>query len=172
MDLLSLSIELPRFFLLAESPASLLFGGNDLFLDLCPNIGCSCSCSCGLRLSCIGASHDFRFPLADSLPHEGWAVGFSHITAIHKQVNDGNIPSVVIDLTFPISKSIEQAWTHIPVSLEGKARAIMDMIGMAPHFAVLCLHQQEFEVIWRSQVLGNPCLAHRIFPKHIAFLTT
>src|SRR5258708_38475891 len=48
----------------------------------------------------------------------------------------------------------------------------MDMIGTAPDFAVLCLHQEEFEVIWCSQVLGNACLTHSFFPQHIAFLTT
>src|SRR5712692_7255716 len=170
MNLLSLSIKLPRLFMLTDSPASLLFGRFNLFLDLCPNIGGSRSC--GLRLSRIGASHNFRFPLADSLPHEGRAVGFSHITAVHKQINDGNITPIVIDLTFPISKPIEQAWAHIPVSLEGKPCSIMDVIAMAPDFAVLCLHQQEFEVIRCAQVLGDACLAHSFFPKHIAFLTT
>src|SRR5262245_2040965 len=170
MNLLTLSIKLPCLFLLADQPASLLFGCLDLSLDLCPNVGGSRSCD--LRLCCVTAPHDFGFPFADALPHKGWAVGFAHITAVHKQIDNGNIPPVVIDLEFSLSKPIEQAWTHIPVSLEGHARAIMDMIGMAPDFAVLCLHQQEFEVIWRSQVLGNACLAHRFFPKHIAFLTT
>jgi hypothetical protein len=47
----------------------------------------------------------------------------------------------------------------------------MDVIPMAPDFAVLCLHEQEFEVIWGTQILGNACLAHRFFPQHIAFLT-
>jgi hypothetical protein len=36
------------------------------------------------------------------------------------------------------------------------------VIGLAPDFAVLCLHQQEFEVIWCSQVLGNAGLAHSV----------
>src|SRR5436309_14334699 len=170
MNLLTLSIKLPRLFLFADNTASLLFGGNDLSLDLCPNV--SGSRSCGPRLCCVSASHDFRFPFADSLPHEGRTVGFSHITAVHKQINDRNITSVVIDLKFPIRQPIEQAWTHIPISMEGRARPIMDVIGMPPHLAVLRLHQQEFEIIWCSQILGNASLAHCIIPKHIAFLTT
>src|SRR5260370_16878223 len=65
MNLLTLSIKLPSLFTLADSLASLLFGGNDLFLDLCPNIGAGGSGS--LRLCCICPTHAFRFPLADPL---------------------------------------------------------------------------------------------------------
>src|SRR6266446_3910052 len=119
MNLLTLSIKLPSLFPLADSPTPLLFGGNDLFLDLCPNVGAGGSGS--LRLCCISATHGFRFPLTDPLAHEGRAVGFSHITAIHKQINDGNITPIMIDLKFPISKPIEQAWAHIPVPLERNA---------------------------------------------------
>jgi hypothetical protein len=36
----------------------------------------------------------------------------------------------------------------------------------------LGLHQQEFKVIGCPQVLGNPRLAHRLFPQHTASLTT
>src|SRR5712691_1893798 len=56
-----------------------------------------------------------------ALPHEGGAVGFSHITAIDKEVNHTDISAIVIDLEFPASQSIEQAWAHIPVPLKGKA---------------------------------------------------
>src|SRR6266702_5213491 len=115
MNLLTLSIKLPRLFLLADCLASLLFGGGNFFLDLRPNVGGSQSG--GFRLCCVSTSHDFRFPFTDSLPHEDRAVGFSHITAVYKQINDGNITPVVIDLEFPISQPIEQAWAHIPVSL-------------------------------------------------------
>src|SRR6266516_3279192 len=136
MDLFTLSIKLSSLFTLTDSTASLLFGRFNLFLDLCPNG--SGSRSCGLRLCRVSATHGFGFPLTDPLPHEGRAVGFSHITAVHEQINDGNITPIVIDLTFPISKPIEQAWTHIPVSLEGKPCSIMDVVAMAPDFAVLC----------------------------------
>src|SRR6266487_2495735 len=110
MNLLTLSIKLPSLFTLADSLASLLFGGNDLFLDLCPNIGAGGSGS--LRLCCIRTTHGFRFPLADPLAHEGWAVGFSHITAVHKQIDDRDIAAVVIHLELAVSKPIEQAWAH------------------------------------------------------------
>src|SRR5260370_18989605 len=119
MNLLSLSIKLPRFFLLAQSPASLLFGRCDLFLDLYSNIGRSRLC--GLRLFCIIASHHFRFPLTDPLAHKGRAVGFSHITTLDTQINDANITTIVIDLTFPIGRPTSQASPLIPVSPEGKA---------------------------------------------------
>src|SRR5258708_6543426 len=119
MNLLTLSIKLLSLFTLADSLASLLFSRFDLFLDLCSNVSAGSS-GC-LRLCCISATHGFRFPLTDPLPHEGRAVGFSHITAFHKQINDRDIAPIVIDLKFAASKPIEQAWTHIPVALERKA---------------------------------------------------
>src|SRR6266567_7603899 len=44
-----------------------------------------------------------------SLPHEGRAVGFSHITAIDKEVNHADISAIVINLEFPARQPIEQA---------------------------------------------------------------
>src|SRR4030095_13445589 len=119
MDLLALSIELSRLFSLAESLPPLLFGGCDLLLDLCSNrspLGTSL-----FRPGRIRFAHGFGLPFADALPHEGRAVGLSHITAVYEQINDRDITSIVIDLEFPASQSIEQAWAHIPVPLERKA---------------------------------------------------
>ena len=60
MNLLTLSIKLPRLFLLADRLTSLLFGGRDLFLDVCPNIGGSRSC--GLGVCCVpgGSRQSFK----------------------------------------------------------------------------------------------------------------
>src|SRR5712691_7566803 len=102
MNLLSLSIELPSLFTLAESLSALLFGRFDLFLDLCPNVSRGSGGS--FRRSSVRAAYGFRFPLTDSLPHEGRAIRLSHITALHKQVNDRDITPIVIDLKFPASK--------------------------------------------------------------------
>src|SRR5437764_8818935 len=119
MDFLSLPVELSRLFTLADSPAALLFGRRDLCLDLCPNVGAG---GRGRpRLCCICATHGGSFPRTDPLPHEGWAVGFSHITAVHKQINDRDIAPIVIDFKFSTSKPVEQARTHIPVALQRQA---------------------------------------------------
>src|SRR5438045_1283486 len=75
-----------------------------------------------------------------------------------------------MDLQFPPSQAIEQAWADIPIPLEGKARAIMNPIGTAAELAILRLHQQELETIWGSQILGNPCLTNRFFPEDAALL--
>src|SRR6266704_703221 len=97
----------------------LLFGRFDVLLnlrsnrrDLLPGV---------FRIFRIGLTHGFGLPFTDSLPHEGGTVGFSHITAVNKEVDHAHITAIVIDLNFPASQSIEQAWTHIPVPLERKA---------------------------------------------------
>src|SRR5258708_20091909 len=48
----------------------------------------------------------------------------------------------------------------------------MNLIGVAAEFAILRLHQQEFEVIWGSQVLRNACLTNGFFPEDVALLPT
>src|SRR3989442_8980230 len=48
----------------------------------------------------------------------------------------------------------------------------MNPIGTAAEFAILRLHQQEFEIIWGSQILRNSCLAHRFFPEDVPLLPT
>src|SRR5712691_10740379 len=48
----------------------------------------------------------------------------------------------------------------------------MNLIGAAAHLAILRLHEQEFEIIRGSQILGNSRLAHRIFPEDIPLLPT
>jgi hypothetical protein len=119
MDLFTLSIELLSLFSRAESFATSLFGGVDIFLDLRANR--SNLLISVFRSGCICFAHGFRLPFTDSLPHEGGTVGFSHITAIYKEVKHADISAIVIDLEFPASQSIEQAWAHIPVPLERQA---------------------------------------------------
>lgn len=48
----------------------------------------------------------------------------------------------------------------------------MNPIGAAAEFAILRLHQQEFEIIRGSQILGNSRLAHGFFPQNIPLLPT
>src|ERR1700730_4705353 len=47
----------------------------------------------------------------------------------------------------------------------------MNPVGTSAELAILRFHQQEFEVIWGSQVLRNPCLTHRLFPEEVALLS-
>ena len=48
----------------------------------------------------------------------------------------------------------------------------MNPIGSATELAILRLHQQEFEVIWGSQVLRDPCLTNSFFPENVSLLPT
>lgn len=48
----------------------------------------------------------------------------------------------------------------------------MNPIGAAAEFAILRLHEQEFEIIRGSQILENPRLAHRFFPEDVPLLPT
>ena len=48
----------------------------------------------------------------------------------------------------------------------------MNPIGVAADFSILCLHQEEFEVIRGSQILGNSRLAHCFFPQNVPLLPT
>jgi hypothetical protein len=48
----------------------------------------------------------------------------------------------------------------------------MNPVGAAAELAILRLHQQEFEVIWGSQLLGNTGLTNGFFPEDGALLPT
>ena len=48
----------------------------------------------------------------------------------------------------------------------------MNPVGVAAEFAILCLHEQEFEIIWGSQILGNPRLTNGFLPENVALLPT
>src|SRR5215471_21585322 len=118
MDLFPLSIVLSSLFRLAKRLGPLLFGRFDVLLnlrsnrrDLLPGV---------FRACCIGCTHGFRLPFTDSLPHESRTVGFSHMTAVDEEVDDADIPAIVIDLNFSASQTIEQTRAHIPVPLERK----------------------------------------------------
>ena len=48
----------------------------------------------------------------------------------------------------------------------------MNSIRVATELAILRLHQQEFEVIWGSQVLRDTCLTNCFFPEDVSLLPT
>ena len=105
VDLLALAIELARVFLLSRQPPAPLLGRLNLFLyarsDLLGSGGSGfCLLGVGLALGC-------RFPLTHPSAHQGRAVGLSHITALDKQVDDRDIPSIVIQLKLLALQSIE-----------------------------------------------------------------
>ncbi len=105
VNFLALAIELPRVFLLSRGPFPLLFGGSNLFLDLRPNLDGSRGGN--LRFFRIGLALGGGFPLAHSSPHEGWAVGFSHILAIDKQIEHTHVSTIVIQLKLLALEPIE-----------------------------------------------------------------
>src|SRR5689334_21949968 len=104
-NLLTLSVKLPGFYSSTYRVTALRDGSGDLLLDLCPNAG---SCGGGRFGLCrISTTHSFRLPLTDPLPHEGRAVRFSHVVAIHKQIHHRDVAPVVIDCKLPTRESIE-----------------------------------------------------------------
>src|SRR5262245_11082560 len=107
-------------------------------LFTCPNLGTSAAASCpgfvlnagsdwqsllagdsGLFL--VVFAHGFGFPLADALPHQLWAIGFSNIGAIDKDVEHSHVPCVVVQVELAALEPTEQSWAGIPSSVERKA---------------------------------------------------
>src|SRR3989454_2839276 len=119
VDLLALSIKLPPLLSRTAGPSALPFGCLDLFLHARADLGCSSGSS--LRPFPVMLSHGCRFPFTHPLPHKGLAIGFSHITTVHKQINDREIAPVVIDLKVAGAEPREQPWAGVPVPLKGEA---------------------------------------------------
>src|SRR5579859_5054411 len=138
MNLLTLTVKLPLLFARSAFPFAPLFTCLNLFVDASLNllrIGCG-----SLRLLPIRHTHGFGFPFADALSHKGWAVGFPNIVALDEEVQDAHIPTVIIQFQVFALQAVEQAWTHIPVTLKGQTRTIVNLIFVAPDFAISRLH--------------------------------
>src|SRR5690242_20591702 len=107
-------------------------------LFTCPNLGTSPAASCpcfvlnagtdwqsllagDLCLLLVVFAHGSGFPLADAAPHQLWAVGFSNIGAIDKDVEHSHVPSVVVQVKLTALEPTEQSWADIPSSVERKA---------------------------------------------------
>src|SRR6266567_7684172 len=124
---------LPRFVLNASADRSPLLAGD-------------------LGLHLVMFVHDSGFPLTDATSHELRAVGFSHVAPFHEEIEHAYISAIVIHFKLAPRQPREQARANIPPSLEREPVAIRNTIAMMGCLAINGLHQEEFEIIGRSQI--------------------
>ena len=116
----------------------------------------------------VVCAHGSGFPLTDATSHQLWAVGFPDIVPLHKEVEHPHVPSIVIHFKLSVLESREQARTDVPAPLKREPVAIRDAIPMMGRLAIDSLHEQQFQIIGRSQILWYPTLGHRLVPQHRA----
>ncbi len=56
------------------------------------------------------------FPDAHPPPHQVATIGFAHQGTFQKQIDDGNVASVVINLDFPAAQAVQQSWADVAAS--------------------------------------------------------
>ena len=105
-----------------------------------------------------------------STSHELGTVGFSDVAAFNEDVEHAHVPPVVIHLELAALEPTEEARADVPATLKREPVAIRDAIPMMGGLAVDGLHEQQFEIIRRSQILGHSALCHRLLPEHRATL--
>src|SRR6266487_3786484 len=57
-------------------------------------------------------------------------------------------------------------------TLKREPVAVLHTIPMMGCFAILSLHEQQFQVVRRSQILWHPALSYCVFPEHAVALPT
>src|SRR5215469_11672450 len=115
MDLLAVAIPLTRLFDLtnlstasaANCPRFVLNASTDRQRLLAGNSG----------LFLVMFAHSTGFPLAHTPSHQLWAIGFSNIFAIDKDVEHSHVSFVVVQVELTALEPTEQSWASIPSSV-------------------------------------------------------
>jgi hypothetical protein len=76
-----------------------------------------------------------------------WAIGFSTIGAIDKDVEHSHVTSRVVQVKLTALEPTEQSWADIPSSVERKAVPTLHPIAVSRDFSVHRFHQEQFEII-------------------------
>src|SRR5712692_6501566 len=168
MDLLSLAIPLTPTFHLTNLCVSAFASTPCFFLDACASLLPLCPRQRFLRL--VVFAHGSGFPFTDATSHELRAVGFPQIGAINKEIEDADIAPVIVHFKLPASKPTQEARADIPAPLKRESAALRDTIAMPRRLAIDGLHEQQFEIIARSQILWHSALRSRVFPMDGTFL--
>src|SRR5438045_3428659 len=98
MDLFALAVQLTALFLMdRRSRSSLLVrlrGSNN------PLTGSQAFLGGGTDLLGLGLVLCLSLPDTGAPPHQFGTIGFSHIPAFRKQIDDRDIPAIIVDLDF------------------------------------------------------------------------
>src|SRR5258708_31385905 len=145
MNVLALAIPLTRLFDLTNLGTSAAAGSSCFVLNAGTDWQPLLAGDPGLLL--VVFAHRSGFPLADTAPHQLWAVGFPNIFPFDEDVEDSHVPSVVVQVKLTALEPTEQSWADIPSSVERKAVPTLHPIAVSGGFSVHRFHQEQFEVI-------------------------
>src|SRR5258708_8871091 len=162
MAVFSLAIPLTALFGLTNLGGSSFAGLSCFTLDVGAHL--SSFFACDFRLFLVVFAHRSSFPLTDAAPHKRWTVGFSHIHALNQEIQHTQISSVVVHLKLTTGKTREEARTHIPAAQKRKPGAFRDVIPMTWSFPIDRFHQQQFQIIVRSNSLMHSTPPHSTLP--------
>src|SRR5436305_2482984 len=123
-----------------------------------------------MTLLLIVFAHRSGFPLAHSATHQLWAVGFANIFAFDEDVEHSHVPSVIVQVELTTSEPREESRAHIPTPLKRQSVAVLHTIAMMRCLAILGLHEQQLQIIRRTQILWHPGRRYRLFPQDVTAL--
>src|SRR5216684_4441774 len=115
-------------------------------------------------------AHGSGFPFTDTTSHKLGTVGFSDVAAFNEDIEHAHVPPIVIHLKLAALEPTEEARADVPATLKREPVSLRDAIPMMGGLAIDSLHQQQFEIIGRAQILGHSTLRHRLLPEHRATL--
>jgi len=156
MDVFSLAIPLTALFSLTNLGRFSFAGLSCFTLDASANL--LSLPACDFRLGLVMFAHRSGFPLTHAASHKCRAIGFSQVHALDEEIQHAQIATVVIHFELSALEPREQARTYIPATQKGKPGTLRGAISMAWSFSIDRFHQQQFQIIGRSEILGDATL--------------
>jgi hypothetical protein len=101
---------------------------------------------------------DYAQALDDATSHQLGAVRFPDGDPIHEEGVHTALTPVKIHVKLATPQSCEQSWADVPAPLKREPVVIRDLIAMMRGLAIHGLHEQQLEIIGRSQILRHPAL--------------
>src|SRR5436305_2489802 len=123
-----------------------------------------------MTLLLIVFAHRSGFPLAHSATHQLWAVGFANIFAFDEDVEHSHVTSRIVQVELTTSEPREESRAHIPTPLKRQSVAVLHTIAMMRCLAILGLHEQQLQIIGRTQILWHPRGRHGLFPQEVTVM--
>ena len=97
----------------------------------------------------ITLSERLCFPDAHPLSEQFCAVGFTPQFSPFKEINDGNVPSVKVNIDFFAAKSIQQPRTDIAISQERQPTVRGNRVPPGDRvLAIDGFHEEQLQIIW------------------------
>src|SRR5712691_9459044 len=154
MNLFSLAIPLTRLFDLTNISTSAAAGCPRFVLNASTDWQYLLAGDPGLLL--VVFAYGSGFPLADAPSHQLWAIGFSNIFAIDKDVEHSHVPFVVVQVELAALEPTEQPWAGIPSPVERKAVPFLHPVAVSRSLSVHRFHEEQLEIIRRAQIAWYP----------------